>query len=116
MVRPAISREFVEGLGLGWNPLTTQIESHDWQAELYSDVARFGRILHNLATDVWTYISLGFFAQDGQDRIVHALPDRRNRRMGIRFGFCPGIVGRLSATFIGHGFGRGRHGRLRRRP
>ena len=60
---PAISREFVEGLGLTWNPLTTQIESHDWQAELYSDLARFNRILHNLCTDVWTYISMGYFAQ-----------------------------------------------------
>jgi adenylosuccinate lyase len=60
---PALSCEFVESLGLQWNPLTTQIESHDWQAELYSDVARFNRILHNLCTDVWTYISLGYFAQ-----------------------------------------------------
>lgn len=58
-----VSRTFVEGLGLTWNPLTTQIESHDWQAELYSDVARFNRIAHNLATDVWTYISLGYFHQ-----------------------------------------------------
>ena len=60
---PAISKAFVESLGLQWNPLTTQIESHDWQAELYSDVARFNRILHNLCTDVWTYISMGYFAQ-----------------------------------------------------
>jgi len=60
---PAISKSFVESLGLTWNPLTTQIESHDWQAELYSDVARFNRILHNLCTDFWTYISLGYFAQ-----------------------------------------------------
>jgi adenylosuccinate lyase len=60
---PAVSRAFVEGLGLTWNPLTTQIESHDWQAELYSDVARFNRVLHNLCTDVWTYISMGYFAQ-----------------------------------------------------
>ncbi len=60
---PEVSRTFVEGLGLTWNPLTTQIESHDWQAELYADVARFNRVLHNLATDVWTYISLGYFAQ-----------------------------------------------------
>ena len=59
----AVARSFVEGLGLSWNPLTTQIESHDWQAELYSDVARFNRIAHNLATDVWTYISLGYFHQ-----------------------------------------------------
>jgi len=58
-----IARSFVEGLGLTWNPLTTQIESHDWQAELYADVARFNRVLHNLATDVWTYISLGYFRQ-----------------------------------------------------
>ncbi|MHA7294248.1 adenylosuccinate lyase [Arthrobacter sp. HLT1-21] len=58
-----ISRDFVEGLGLTWNPLTTQIESHDWQAELYSDVARFNRILHNFCTDVWSYISIGYFAQ-----------------------------------------------------
>ncbi|MGO1227433.1 adenylosuccinate lyase [Brachybacterium sp. AOP42-C2-15] len=58
-----VSRTFVEHLGLTWNPLTTQIESHDWQAEIYSDIARAGRILHNLATDVWTYISLGYFRQ-----------------------------------------------------
>ena len=60
---PASRRAFVEGLGLTWNPLTTQIESHDWQAELYADVARFNRVLHNLCTDVWTYISMGYFAQ-----------------------------------------------------
>ncbi|GAA5159056.1 adenylosuccinate lyase [Ornithinimicrobium tianjinense] len=58
-----VSRSFVEHLGLTWNPLTTQIESHDWQAELYADLARFNRILHNLATDMWTYISMGYFAQ-----------------------------------------------------
>jgi adenylosuccinate lyase len=60
---PALSRGFVESLGLQWNPLTTQIESHDWQAELYADVARFNRVLHNLCTDIWPYISLGYFAQ-----------------------------------------------------
>ena len=58
-----VSRTFVEGLGLTWNPLTTQIESHDWQAELYADLARFNRVLHNLCTDVWSYISMGYFAQ-----------------------------------------------------
>jgi adenylosuccinate lyase len=60
---PAISRDFVESLGLTWNPLTTQIESHDWQSELYADVARFNRVLHNLCTDMWSYISMGYFAQ-----------------------------------------------------
>jgi len=59
----AVSRDFVEGLGLTWNPLTTQIESHDWQAELYADVQRYNRVLHNLCTDAWTYISQGYFTQ-----------------------------------------------------
>lgn len=57
------SHAFVAELGLSWNPLTTQIESHDWQAELFADLVRFGRIVHNLATDCWTYISLGYFRQ-----------------------------------------------------
>lgn len=59
----ALSRAFVESLGLTWNPLTTQIESHDWQARLYDDIAHFNRVCHNLATDMWTYISLGYFRQ-----------------------------------------------------
>ena len=73
---PSISRSFVEGLGLIWNPLTTQIESHDWQAELYADMARFNRILHNLCTDVWTCVSLGYFAQvrSGERRVVDDAP------------------------------------------
>ena len=49
--------------GLGFNLLTTQIESHDWQVELYDRARHAGGILHNLATDIWTYISLGYFAQ-----------------------------------------------------
>ncbi len=61
---PATTRAFVEGLGLTWNPITTQIESHDWQAELDSDLARFNRIAHNLATDCWMYISMGYFHQN----------------------------------------------------
>src|SRR4051794_4991437 len=65
-----VTRSFVEGVGLTWNPLTTQIEAHDWQAELYADVARFNRILPNLCTDLWSYISLGYFAQ---------VPDREGR-------------------------------------
>jgi adenylosuccinate lyase len=58
-----LSRGFVESLGLTWNPLTTQIESHDYVSELFADIARFNGILHNLDTDVWTYISLGYFRQ-----------------------------------------------------
>ncbi len=57
------SREFVTHLGLEWNPLTTQIESHDTQAQILSRIAHVNRVLHNLCTDVWTYISLGYLTQ-----------------------------------------------------
>lgn len=60
---PSLSQGFVEHLGLTWNPLTTQIESHDWMAELFAVIAHFNRIAHNLATDWWTYISQGYFHQ-----------------------------------------------------
>ena len=60
---PAISNEFVTSLGLVWNPLTTQIESHDWQADLYLEMSHANRILHNLCTDIWAYISTGYFRQ-----------------------------------------------------
>lgn len=59
----SVSKEFVEGLGLEWNPLTTQIESHDGTADILGAIAHTGRILHNLATDIWTYISLGYLTQ-----------------------------------------------------
>ncbi|KFI45396.1 Adenylosuccinate lyase [Bifidobacterium bohemicum] len=59
-----VSRVFVtERMGLTWNPLTTQIESHDWQAELYGAISHTNRILHNLSVDMWMYISRGVFAQ-----------------------------------------------------
>lgn len=60
---PRVSKKFVEDLGLEWNPLTTQIESHDGLAEVFSRMSHGNRILHNLATDIWTYISLGYFRQ-----------------------------------------------------
>jgi adenylosuccinate lyase len=58
-----LSRRFVESHGLNWNPLTTQIESHDYMAELFSSIARFNAILNNFNTDVWLYIGLGYFRQ-----------------------------------------------------
>ncbi|WP_124038968.1 adenylosuccinate lyase [Neoactinobaculum massilliense] len=60
----ALSRAFIEGLGLEWNPLTTQIEPSDWFADIAADMAHANRIAHNLATDMWTYISLDYFHQN----------------------------------------------------
>lgn len=60
---PALARSFVEGLGLDWNPYTTQIEPHDYIAELLDAAARFNTILIDFNRDVWGYISLGYFKQ-----------------------------------------------------
>jgi adenylosuccinate lyase len=57
------ARAFVEQLGLNWNPYTTQIEPHDYIAELFSALARFNTILIDLNRDIWGYISLGYFKQ-----------------------------------------------------
>ncbi len=60
---PALARTFVEGLDLVWNPYTTQIEPHDYIAELLDALARFNTILTDFNRDVWGYISLGYFKQ-----------------------------------------------------
>jgi adenylosuccinate lyase len=59
----ARSRELVESLGLTWAPLTTQIEPHDWIAELFGLLARFNAILVDFDRDVWAYISRGLVKQ-----------------------------------------------------
>jgi adenylosuccinate lyase len=59
----ALAREFVESLGLDWNPYTIQIEPHDYMAELFDAIARFNTILVDFSRDVWGYISLGYFKQ-----------------------------------------------------
>ena len=64
---PAHSQAFVESLGLSFNPYTTQIEPHDYMAELFDALRRFNTILIDFNRDVWGYISLGFFKQKLKD-------------------------------------------------
>lgn len=59
----SISRNFVESLGLVWNPLTTQIEPHDWIAEYLHALMRINQILLDLVRDAWGYISLDYLRQ-----------------------------------------------------
>lgn len=49
--------------GLDWNPYVTQIESHDYIAELFAAIIRFNNILIGFDRDIWGYVSLGFFRQ-----------------------------------------------------
>jgi adenylosuccinate lyase len=58
-----VSKQFVESLGLTWNPYTTQIEPHDYIAEFFHAVQRFNTVLMDLDRDIWGYISLGYFKQ-----------------------------------------------------
>jgi len=59
----SFSQQFVESLGLSWNPYTTQIEPHDYIAELFAAVSRFNVVLIDFDRDIWSYISLGYFKQ-----------------------------------------------------
>jgi adenylosuccinate lyase len=59
----SFAQQFVEGLGLTYNPMTIQIEPHDYMAELYDTLARINTILIDLNRDIWGYISVGYFKQ-----------------------------------------------------
>jgi adenylosuccinate lyase len=60
---PALSRSFIESLGVDSNPMTTQIEPHDWTAEYCHALIRFNTVLIDFCRDTWSYISLGYFGQ-----------------------------------------------------
>ena len=100
------SKAFVESLGLTFNPLTTQIESHDWQAELYSAITLFNRILHNLCTDIWTYISMNYFKQipvsgaTGSSTMPHKINPIRFENAESNLELSNAILDSLSSTLV----------------
>ena len=94
------ARDFVNSLGLVWNPYTTQIEPHDYIAELFHAVARFNTILIDFDRDVWGYISLGYFKQRVKSGEVGSstMPHKVNP---IDFENSEGNLGLANALF-GH--------------
>lgn len=60
---PKIAEEFVQSLGLAFNPYVTQIEPHDYMASLFHTIIQFNNILTDFDRDIWGYISLGYFKQ-----------------------------------------------------
>jgi adenylosuccinate lyase len=60
---PMMAHAFVTGLGLRWNKYTTQIEPHDYMAELFQAMIRFNTVLLDFCRDIWSYISIGYFKQ-----------------------------------------------------
>jgi adenylosuccinate lyase len=103
---PAVSREFVTSLGLSWNPLTTQIEPHDWQAELYQRISHTNRVLHNLCTDIWTYISMGYFTQipqagtTGSSTMPHKINPIRFENAEANLELSSALLDSLAATLV----------------
>jgi len=103
---PELSRSFIEGLGLDFNVYTTQIESHDWQVELYDRVRHVGGILHNLATDIWTYISIGYFTQipvvgaTGSSTMPHKINPIRFENAEANLEISGGLLATLSQTLV----------------
>jgi adenylosuccinate lyase len=94
------SRRFVESMDLVWNPLTTQIESHDFIAELLDLMVRIDTILLGFARDMWGYIALGYFGQRTVKGEVGSsvMPHKVNP---IDFENCEGNLG-LATTLFQH--------------
>ncbi len=92
----AHSKAFIQSLGLAWNPLTTQIECHDYMAELFDTVVRVNTILIDLARDMWGYISRHYFTQRAVAGEVGSstMPHKINP---IDFENCEGNLGVASA-------------------
>ena len=95
---PRLARGFVQGLGLAFNPYTTQIEPHDCVAEIGDAVRRANTILIDFCRDVWGYISLGYFKQRLKDGEVGSstMPHKVNP---IDFENAEGNFGVANALF-----------------
>lgn len=97
-----ISRDFVESLGLIWNPHTTQIEPHDYMAEYFHVLIRLNTILTDLCRDLWGYISLGYFRQRvvageiGSSTMPHKVNPIDFENAEGNFGLANGIFGHLA--------------------
>ena len=98
----ALSSEFVEELELTWNPLTTQIESHDYMAEYFHVLIRSNTILIDLCRDLWGYISLGYFklklikGEVGSSTMPHKINPIDFENSEGNFGFANSLLEHLA--------------------
>ena len=99
----ANARQFIEQLGLSYNPYTTQIEPHDYMAELFDGLARANTILIDFARDIWGYISVGYFKQKtipgevGSSTMPHKVNPIDFENAEGNMGLANAIFGHLSA-------------------
>lgn len=105
---PHLAHDFVTSLGLTYNPLTTQIESHDYIAELFHALMRFNTIALDLARDVWSYISVGYFKQKviagevGSSTMPHKVNpidfENAEANLGLSNAMLDHLAGKLSVS------------------
>ncbi len=99
----SFSKQFIESLGLDWNPYTIQIEPHDYMAELFDGTARFNTIMIDFCRDIWSYISIGFFKQKtiageiGSSTMPHKVNPIDFENGEGNFGIANAIFGHLAA-------------------
>jgi adenylosuccinate lyase len=99
---PALSRRFVESLGLQWNAYTTQIEPHDSIAELGDAIRRTNTILIDFCRDAWGYVSLGYFRQElkagevGSSTMPHKVNPIDFENAEGNFGIANALFGHFS--------------------
>ena len=100
---PALAQQFVTGLGLAWNPYTTQIEPHDYLAEIFDCFARFNTVLIDFSRDIWAYISLNYFRQKtvagevGSSTMPHKVNPIDFENAEGNLGMANAILGHLAA-------------------
>lgn len=99
----ALAKEFIElRLGLHFNPYTTQIEPHDYQAEIYDNLRRVNTILIDLSRDMWSYISINYFKQKvkagevGSSTMPHKVNPIDFENAEGNFGLANSVLGHLS--------------------
>jgi adenylosuccinate lyase len=99
---PGFAKQFVESLGIRFNPYTTQIEPHDYIAELFDTLCRCNTILIDFSRDIWSYISIGYFKQKtiagevGSSTMPHKVNPIDFENAEGNLGIANAILGHLS--------------------
>lgn len=98
----SFAKKFVESLGLTYNPLTIQIEPHDYMAELYDCLSRINTILIDINRDIWGYVSVGYFKQKvkageiGSSTMPHKVNPIDFENSEGNLGLANAVLGHLS--------------------
>lgn len=101
-----IAQNFIESLGLSWNPYTIQIEPHDYIAEFFHVISRFNSILLDYDRDVWWYISMGYFKQKtiegevGSSTMPHKVNPIDFENSEGNLGIANAIMGHLGEKLV----------------